>query len=251
MTILHFTNSNVPAITPLFPAPTAEPPEVFFSLEAELTIRYLVQEVDVEIAWFGLVRHEEESNAYVVYKILIPEQEVTGTSVDISANAVANLVNNLLQAGEDPSHLRYHGHSHVNMPVTPSSTDQEHIREYLEHSDWFIREIRNKENKRRVDVFDKRLGVVFHCVNHDIYEHLQTDDFYEAINETIHLQVSRKKLPPKTPHYQRATSYKPPQQATLMNSHALLTLSNDFDFDDDNDDILYYQNLSDPFFVKD
>ena len=234
-----FQNSNVPAVTPLYPAPSAEPPIVLFTLDAELTVRHLVREMSVEIAWFGLVRYEEDLNAYVIYKILVPEQEVTAATVDITANAIAQLTGEILDAGDDPSHLRYHGHSHVNMAASPSGTDQEHLSDYLEHADWFIREIRNKKGDYKLDVFDKRQGVVFQCVYRDIYEHLRNESFYDAIDELIDTRVIERRPKPLalTPRKFTVTT---PTKATTPRD--VITY-------DDLDDSFYAQ-LSDPFFVQ-
>lgn len=240
---ITFQNSNVPAITPLYSAPSAQPPVVYFTLEAELTVRHLVNTMDVEIAWFGLVRYEEPLNGYVVYKILIPEQEVTGASVDITANAIAQLTSEILDAGEDPSHLRYHGHSHVNMVTSPSPTDQDHLADYMEHSDWFIREIRNKKGSYKLDVFDKTQGVVFQCVDRDIYEHLQTAEFYDALDDLVDDRVIeiRPKLPTKPKPV--GVSYIEQRAKNLAPRHPYDDLFDDLDE-------TYLTQLNDPFFVK-
>ncbi|NVZ07973.1 hypothetical protein HW932_01700 [Allochromatium humboldtianum] len=236
---IAFQNSNVPAVTPLYPAPSAEPPMVLFTIEAELTVRHLVRAMDVEVAWFGLVRYEEDLDAYVVYKILIPEQEVTAATVDITANAIAQLTGEILDAGDDPSHLRYHGHSHVNMPASPSPTDQEHLSDYLEHTDWFIREIRNKKGDYKLDVFDKRQGVVFQCVHRDVYEHLRDIDFFDALDELIDARVIERRAKPPVFNARNFTISSKRQEPRL---DEIIT------YDDLED--RFYAQLSDPFFVK-
>lgn len=229
-----FQNSNKPAITPLYPEPESQSPVVLFTMDADLTIRHLVREMDIEVAWFGLVRYEEPINAYVVYKILIPEQEVTPTTVDITADAVTRLINEILDAGDDPSHLRYHGHSHVRMPCSPSPTDQEHIADYLEHADWFIREIRNKAHDSKVDVFDKRVNIVFQCVRTEIYESLRPDSFYNELDDLIDERVLEPPRPVPTINKLAAQKRPLPRRPELL------------DYTDLEDDYL----LSDPFFVQ-
>jgi hypothetical protein len=177
-------------------------PIVFFANTALATIRYLVQECNKEIAWLGLVDELTDGN-YLITEILVPKQEVTGTSVDIDPEAMNTLAHELIVAGKDPGKLRYHGHSHVNMAVNPSQTDQEHMRDYLEHPDWFIRSIHNKKGDARVDVYDKRTMLVHHNVQHENWDLLQTQDFYDALDTVLKTQIA---FPPPhaiTPYNQR------------------------------------------------
>lgn len=169
-------------------------PYVFYTAEVIRAIEHIVSTQDKEVAWVGLVEKLKDSN-YLVYKLYIPNQTVTSTSVDIEPDAMANLVMQILNENHNPEHLRYHGHSHVNMAVFPSSTDQQHIVDYLEHADFFIREIRNKNDKYRVDIFDKEQNKIYHCVDTDIYELLQDDEFYLKIDSQLEKQIKKKIYP--------------------------------------------------------
>ena len=167
-----------------------ESPVVFYTIEARQTINHLVESTSFEVAWFGLVR-EETPNEFVVYKIYIPEQEVTAASVDITADAVAEIANQILDDGEDPSHMRYHGHSHVNMTVDPSGTDQEHMLDYIQDADWFIRSIHNKKGSERVDIFDKRVMLTHQCVASEVYEFAQTEEWFHKLDAEIKRKVKK------------------------------------------------------------
>lgn len=170
-------------------------PMVFFSIEAQRTIDYIVDQSPDEIAWLGLV--EEVEDGYLVQKIVIPEQEVSGTTVDISAEAMGRLVNELMDEGLDPSLLRYHGHSHVNMAVHPSTTDQDHISEYLEGVDWFIRSIHNKKGDRRVDVFEKFNQRVVNNADSEIWELRLPDEHFDQIDLWLKERVKEHNPKPK------------------------------------------------------
>jgi hypothetical protein len=79
------------------------------------------------------------------------------------------------------------------MAVSPSSVDQEHILDYIQEVDWFIRGIYNKKGEEKVDVFDKRVMLTYQSVETDIYEYAQTDDWYQALDLIIEQNVQRQK----------------------------------------------------------
>jgi hypothetical protein len=237
-----FGNSQKREITPLISLKVDTMPWVFYTIEAWKTIEYLVSKSPDEIGWFGLVDNYDNGN-YCITEILVPKQEVTGASVDIEANAIAEVVNQLLNEGKDPSKLRYHGHSHVDMKVMPSGTDQEHLEEYMEDCDWFIRGIYNKHRDSKVDVFDKQQQCVFQCVDTDILENLRDDAFYDNLDRVMKEQVSKRQFKSFS---KPGTSLVDPRFG-LKNKHYSY-------FDDSLDDIdtenaFYREALKDPFYA--
>lgn len=144
------------------PAPIA--PNVYYTKEAWDVIWYLVEVCKKEVGWLGLV--DELSNGdYLITEIFIPKQEVTSVTTEMEPEALAALTMQLLDEGKDPGKLRYWGHSHVNMSVRPSLTDEEQIDEYLESADWFIRGIYNKDGDSKVDIYDSRTNLIHLCVD--------------------------------------------------------------------------------------
>lgn len=158
------SDSMLPMISPLKArSPEFEMPEVRFSPLADQQVRAAVRLAKKEVGWLGLV--EEMPYGYLITEIFIPKQKVTSVTTDIDETAVAELALQLMDAGRDPSKLRYWGHSHVNMDVTPSIPDEMQIEEYLESCDWFIRSIHNKRGDCKMDVYDRRVGLIYQCVN--------------------------------------------------------------------------------------
>lgn len=224
-------------------------PRVFFTAEVFEGIQHIVRTSPDEVAWFGLVT-ETERGDYLIDRLLIPEQIVTGASVDIGGEAINVLIHELLEQGEDPSRFRYHGHSHVNMSVQPSTTDQDHISEYLETSPWFIRSIHNKKGDSRVDIFDREERLAYQNVDHKVLELTQPETFYKSLDATLKARVARPKIKAKTtPKAKHAN----PLQRELLASKPTPTRSRDenvvYCFPDDNDDDLYYERLIDPFYA--
>lgn len=105
-------------------------PSVLFSKLAWQKMWALVHNCKIEISWFGYVMPEEEkeklgiSETYYVEDIYVVDQECTGVKSDMLPDAVSNLCIRLMDEGKDPSRLKLWGHSHVNMSVGFSGTDE-------------------------------------------------------------------------------------------------------------------------------
>lgn len=218
--------------SPLYEEPSKGFPAVYYDADVFKAIEHIVYKQKKEVAWMGLVEQLSDTE-YFVYKLYIPEQKVTGTTVDISEHAISKLANRIMDEGHDPNELRYHGHSHVNMSVTPSATDQEHIADYLENIDFFIREIRNKAGEYKVDVFDKRVSKIFQCVNTEIYDLLREQSFYDELDKYMD-ETIKEELPVR---------YTPKALAQYYKKR------DDFVVDDHAIDSEFLELLADPFYV--
>lgn len=81
----------------------------------------LVTAYSTEVEWHGLVRRNAE-DVFEVYDILIFPHEVTGSTVTSDEAEYAEWLNTL--DDDTFNAMRFHGHSHVEMGVTPSDTDR-------------------------------------------------------------------------------------------------------------------------------
>lgn len=124
--------------------------------------RRLVAQVPDECYWFGFVRPIELDTGakyLYLYDMAIPEQEVSGGSVDLEAT-----VNELMEelAGEDKldylSDMRFFAHSHANFGVFHSGVDQEQISDWAHkmNTPWFISHVQNKKGEMttRLDMYE-------------------------------------------------------------------------------------------------
>lgn len=96
---------------------------LYFTPEAWTKMSALVARYSTEVQWHGLVRRLSEFE-FEVYDIIVPPHEVTGTTV-ISDYAPYG---KWLDALDDNTFnaVKFHGHSHVNMGVSPSSVDMKY-----------------------------------------------------------------------------------------------------------------------------
>ena len=105
---------------------------VYFTGEAWAKMVMLLKEFDKEVAWHGVAhRGEDDSrNEYIISDIMVYPQTVTGASVEMDTEKYAMwLMENADDARFDNIHMQ--GHSHVNMPTSPSSVDLNHQEEIL------------------------------------------------------------------------------------------------------------------------
>jgi hypothetical protein len=167
------STASAATVTPLVPAPAEKAPTVFYDVLVLEQIKHIVEKCPKEVGWWGLVEVMNDGN-YLITDIYVPKQTVSGSETDISPEAMGELAMQIINEGKDPAKLYYWGHSHVNMGVNPSGQDEAQVKAYLVDCPIFIREIRNKSNNIKVDVYDVAKNVVFQCVDTKYY-HLNTE----------------------------------------------------------------------------
>lgn len=166
-------------------------PRVFYTTEAWHTIQYLVRTCKEEVGWLGFV--EDLGNMdYLIDRIVVPKQSVTGVTTDIEADDLPEMLVNLIQEGMDPGKLYYWGHSHVNMGVGPSTQDERQVGEYIENNAVFIRGIYNKRGEAKVDVFLRDIAEVYQCVEHTPLHDIIPTELQRQLDKTLRDNVKPK-----------------------------------------------------------
>ena len=133
-----------------------------------------VDQCSSEIAWLGIVDKSEYDIKdkddiiipmveYCISDVFLVGQEVTGVKAEIDETALVDMGTKLIQSGQTElfNKIKLWGHSHVNMGVFASSTDDETFEEFYKNSDFFIRIIANKKDDISVDLMDCEKGVKF------------------------------------------------------------------------------------------
>ena len=171
-------------------------PSVFYTPAAYQTINYIIQKSSLEIGWLGLVEVIKNDN-YLIYDIIVPEQEVSGAETDITPETLAFTIAQLISEDKNPNHLRYWGHSHVNMAVSPSHQDEEEFQEFLDPaqiSDFFIRGIYNKHGHCKVDIADIADNRLYQCVQNSIQVQPMEIKRAKELDSVIKEKVTTSKL---------------------------------------------------------
>lgn len=137
---------------------------IHFTELAYLKMTQLIEKFDKEIAWHGVAfRDEDESkDDYYISDILVYPQEVTGATVTTDQDKYTTW----LYCHDDDvfNNIRFQGHSHVRMAVTPSGTDNllyERLIEKMTDDDFYIFGIWNKNYDRNVFIYDMKKNMVF------------------------------------------------------------------------------------------
>lgn len=169
---------------------------VYFSADAWNKVRGLVAEFSTEVQWHGCVNRISE-NEFLVYDILVPPHVVTGSTVTSDQEQYNTWLNNL--DDETFNHLRFHGHSHVNMGCTPSGVDMTYRNDVVtqltppkdenDEDVFFIFMIFNKKGEWTGEIYDLTNNALYSTkdIVMDVYcgEGLLSDFISEAKKQAI------------------------------------------------------------------
>lgn len=160
-----------------------------FTPKAWIKMRSLVDSFSSEVQWHGTVIRKNE-NTFVVKDILIFPHEVTGTTVVSNQEGYEEWLNNL--DDETFNACRFHGHSHVNMGVTPSGVDMNYRHNVLDNFGlpndttdlFYIFLITNKRNEISAEIYDLQNNALYSTNEIDIDVVVDDDEYLsEFISE--------------------------------------------------------------------
>lgn len=132
-------------------------PVIFMTEEVSEDIAAIVKLVSDEVGWYCCVKKIPDTENYMLYKTLVPAQEVNGATCELTAKGQSDMMVKMMEDGQDDllNDMKFWGHSHINMGVSPSGQDDIQIRELCKNSeDFFIRGIFNKKGDFRIDIYD-------------------------------------------------------------------------------------------------
>ena len=122
---------------------------VCFTTQAFAKMVTLLHGFSTEVGWHGVV-DRVEPDKFVISDILVYPQIVTGVTVDQDQEASQKWYMEYMKTQDEDGifpRIRMQGHSHVNMGVTPSSTDEGFYADILKmvpDNDYYIFMIFNK-----------------------------------------------------------------------------------------------------------
>lgn len=130
--------------------------KLVLSQKAFLKMKYFTDEADGEISGFGKTSIDEDGDI-LVEDIIILSQECNGGGTEIDDDAQAKFLFELAKKKESPKLWNLWWHSHVNMAVMWSPTDDGTIKEHGNVHSYLISIVTNKkgEYKARLDIFPK------------------------------------------------------------------------------------------------
>lgn len=147
----------------------------------------VINHFDTEVGWHCTAERIDD-NTYRIIDLLFYPQEVTGATVNTDDeawkkweitdeyNAVANQV-------------LAHGHSHVNMGVTPSGQDNAHWSELIKtvsDDGFYILMIWNKKMQYTINIYNMRENTIFETADIDIeVEGFDLADFFKQVDSRV------------------------------------------------------------------
>jgi hypothetical protein len=146
-------------------------PNIHLSPTAHGKMWALVQECDTEVGWLSPCRKLENGDI-LVEDVLVPRQTCTVVTTDITSDGEAELLQELLAANQRDviSRLACWGHSHVDMPVFPSMTDEEQTQSFLRrhakrNAEFFLRLIANRHGDLHTTAYLLHRNAIVHQPN--------------------------------------------------------------------------------------
>ena len=170
-------NDDVPAM-----------PTVFYTPEVDAQMKFIVNKCNQEVGWMGLVTHYEDQNAFLIHRIMLPQQQVHSATTEISDEGLSEIAEELIAEDVDTSTMYCWYHSHVNMAVSPSQQDENQVAEYMSSCPIFIRGIVNKRGDSKVDVYYRDHNIAYTCVPTAIFYNFDKDPL-EGLEELIKKRV--------------------------------------------------------------
>lgn len=146
---------------------TNEKAVISFTTHAWSKVIALVDGFSTEVQWHGLVSRKSKSE-FQVFDIVVFPQQVSGVRVTSEDEEYNKWISEL----DDDTfyHLKFHGHSHVNMPCGPSSTDMEYRHNIVGN---IPKPIDNEDSFYIFMIFNKRrefTGEIYDVTNNVLYE---------------------------------------------------------------------------------
>lgn len=115
------------------------------------------QHYEEEVSGCGmvdLIKHESGAIEYMITEVYLPgKQDNSGTTTEIDAEMIHTVMHDLLKSGKDTTRLKMHWHSHADMGVFHSGTDEDNYADLLQ-SDYLISLVlnRSREILGRIDL---------------------------------------------------------------------------------------------------
>lgn len=212
-------------------------PNVVFTPNAKVKMDALVKNYDKEVAWHGLVTVKQTDTVtyFFIEDILVYPQIITGATVDADPEYYSAWIQENIPILNS---IKMQGHSHVNMGITPSGTDESYYKEMSDQiEDYYLFLIVNKRGEIYSRLYDKTQNIVFEDLSIDVL----IEDPEESLNVWLndHASLITEYRAPKKPiaHYS-GYSYKKEVAEDALDPQFCV-------FDDERE--AYYKKLEETF----
>lgn len=131
---------------------------------AYLKMVRLIMSFQTEVGWHGLIQRSlDDPSSFVLSDIMVYPQNVTGSTITTDEVRMTEWLDRF--PDESFRQIRFHGHSHVNMDVFSSGTDDDLQRDLVEMmtnpDDFYLFFIMNKRLELFLRLYDNKFGVMY------------------------------------------------------------------------------------------
>ena len=164
-----------------------ENPKIYIGHVAKQKLDLYIKKVHTEISGLGIV--EQHENDFLIIDILLFEQTASSAATDLSEEDISIFMVDCIRKGIDTSKLKLWWHSHANMGVFWSATDENTIK--LFDNGWMISLVGNRKGEilSRLDIYDP---IRFTLGNLELKTIIETDPLLEKqIEDEIAEKVKR------------------------------------------------------------
>ena len=177
---------------------------LYFTPEAWCKMIALVWEFSTEVQWHGLVRRISECE-FEIYDIIVPPHSVTAATVTSDQEKYTAWLNGL--DDDTFKSLKFHGHSHVRMAVTPSVTDTDYRKNVLvqlpkpteNEDEFYIFLIINKDLAWSAEIYDLKYNALYSSKDKEIAMTTWFDDGGDVDSFVAHAKKVAVATPVTTP----------------------------------------------------
>ena len=191
--------------------------KLFITAAAYLKMAMYVRDTDTEIAWHGTAYRTSANTTQLTAEFLIKDvflypQIVRAATVDTDQEKYNTWVTEL--DDEVFNNMRFQGHSHVNMGVTPSGVDTAYYDTILntlkieQPDSFYIFTIMNKRGEMYLVIYDLEKNIVYAKEDIEVFVFDGNTDIFKQISDQK-AHFCEKPIV-TTPIYARANTVKPP-----------------------------------------
>lgn len=124
-----------------------------------------------EVGWHGLIqRSNEDPSKFILSDVMVYPQNVTGSTITTDEVRMTEWLDRF--PDESFRQIRFHGHSHVNMGVFSSGTDDDLQRDLVEMmtnpDDFYLFFIMNKRLELFIRLYDNKFGVMYETADCEV-----------------------------------------------------------------------------------
>lgn len=187
---IRLFNGSIPAnVMAKLPLPEGVPNKAKIVVRpiAYLKMVRLIMDFSTEVGWHGLCHRDENDPAtFIIEDVMVYPQQVTGTTIKTDEARHLEWYDSF--PDEQFNQIRFHGHSHVNMGVFSSGTDDDLQRDLVgmlrQPEDFYLFFIMNKRLETFVRLYDNKYGVMFETSDTEIYITDGENDIIRFLNDS-------------------------------------------------------------------